>query len=77
MRRRGMGGKRKLLGGVLIALGVLALVVGRISYTTQRELITIGPCQTPLETRRVIPLRGLGALAVVGGALLIVVGKRF
>ncbi len=77
MRRRGMGGKRKLLGVVLIAVGVLALVVGRISYTTQRDLITIGPYQTPLETRRVIPLRGLGALAVVGGALLIVAGKRF
>ena len=77
MPRFGADGKRmKVLGLVLIAAGVLALIVGRISYTTQRSLITVGPYQTPLVTRRVIPLRGLGTLAIVGGALLIVAGKR-
>lgn len=78
MRRCGVSGKRmEVLGLILIVVGALAVVVGRISYTTQRDLITIGPYQTPLETRRVIPLRGLGTLAIVGGALLIVARKRF
>jgi len=77
MRHREVGKKRlNVLGLVLIAVGALALIVGRISYTTQRDLVTIGPYQTRLETRRVIPLRGLGALAIVGGVLLIVAGKR-
>jgi len=68
--------KTKTAGVVLIAAGVLALVVGRISYATHKELITVGPYQVPLETRKVIPLRPLGALAILGGVILIVAGRN-
>ncbi len=33
----------KVAGAVLIAVGVLALILGRVSYTTHKELITVGP----------------------------------
>ncbi len=65
----------KAAGVVLIAVGVLALIVGRISYTTHKELITVGPYQTPLETRKVIPLRPLGILTILGGMILIIAGR--
>lgn len=66
----------KAAGVVLIAVGVLALIVGRISYTTHKELITVGPYQTPLETRKVIPLRPLGILTILGGMILIIAGRE-
>ena len=66
----------KAAGAALIAVGVLALVVGRISYTTHKEVVTIGPYQTPVETRRVVSLRPLGALSILGGLILIAGGKR-
>ncbi len=66
----------KAAGVVLIAVGGLALVVGRISYTTHKELITVGPYRTPLETRRVIPLRPLGVLTILGGTILIIAGRE-
>jgi hypothetical protein len=64
----------KPAGVVLVAVGVLALIVGRISYTTHKEMIKVGPYQTPLETRKVIPLRPLGALTLLGGIILIIAG---
>jgi hypothetical protein len=66
----------KATGVVLIAVGVLALIVGRIGYTTQKEVVTIGSYQTPIETRRVFSLRPFGALSVLGGLILIAGGKR-
>jgi hypothetical protein len=66
----------KATGVVLIAVGVLAMIVGRISYTTHKEVVTIGPYQTPIETRRVVPLRPFGALSILGGLILIAGGNR-
>jgi hypothetical protein len=66
----------KAAGVVLIAVGVLALIVGRISYITHKEVITVGPYRTPLETRRVIPLRPVGALTILGGIVLIIADRQ-
>jgi hypothetical protein len=72
-----MGTQRiKTAGVVLIVMGVLALILGRISYSIRKEVVTIGPYQTPVETRRIVPLRPFGALSVLGGLILIAGGKR-
>ena len=76
-RRPEVGIRRIKAGGVvLIAVGVVALGVGRISYTIHKEVVTIGPYQTPVVTRRIIPLRPFGALSILGGLILIAGGKR-
>jgi len=61
---------------VLVVVGVLALIVGRISYQTHKDVVTIGPYQTPIETRRVVSLRPFGALSILGGFILIAGGKK-
>ena len=66
----------KAAGVVLIAVGVLGLAVGRISYTVHKQVVTIGPYQTPVETRRIIPLRPFGVLSILGGLILVAGGKR-
>jgi hypothetical protein len=66
----------KAIGVVLITVGALALIVGRTSFRTRQEVITIGPYQTPLETRRVVSLHPFGLLSILGGLILIVGGKR-
>ena len=68
--------KFKAAGWVLIVLGVVALVVGRVSYLTQKNLVTIGPYQTQMETRRVIPMRMLGAVTVAAGVALVALHKK-
>ena len=62
----------KLLGAVLLALGVLALAYGGFSYTKSTEKASIGPIKIEVKDReRVnIPLWAGVAGAIVGAILL-------
>jgi hypothetical protein len=62
----------KLLGAVLLALGILALAYGGFSYTKSTEKASIGPIKIEVQDReRVnVPLWAGVAGAIVGGVLL-------
>ena len=62
----------KLLGVVLLALGILALVYGGFSYTKNTERVSIGPLKIEVQDKeRVnIPLWAGLAVSIVGGILL-------
>jgi len=62
----------KLLGAVLLVLGVLALAYGGFSYTKNTEKASIGPIKIEVQDKeRVnIPLWAGLAGAIVGGILL-------
>lgn len=67
----------KIAGIVLIVLGVLALAYGGISYTKEKKVVDIGPLQASTRTRETIPLPPvIGAAAIAGGIVLLVVGGR-
>ncbi len=66
-----------MIGIVLIVLGVVALAYQGITYTTQEKVIDIGPIEATATTEKTIPLPPvLGALALVGGIVLVVVGAK-
>ena len=62
----------KLLGAVLLVLGVLALAYGGFSYTKNTEKASIGPIKIEVQDKeRVnVPLWAGLAAAIVGGILL-------
>ena len=67
----------KIIGIVLIVVGALALAYGGISYTKREKVPDIGPLVATTETRETSPLPpGLGAIALAGGIVLVVVGSR-
>jgi hypothetical protein len=68
----------KILGVVLLAAGILALVYGGFSYTKETHEANLGPLSLEVkEKERVnVPLWGGVALAVVGGGLLLVGGRK-
>lgn len=67
----------KIVGVILIVLGVIALAYGGISYTREETLIDVGPIEARTQTRETIPLPPvLGALALVGGIVLMVADSR-
>ena len=70
--------KAKLLVGILlIALGVISLAFGGITYTSQKKVLDIGPLQADTETKKRIPLPPvLGGISLAGGIVLVVVGSR-
>jgi len=61
-----------LLGLVLVALGIIALVYQGISYTTHKKVVDIGPIEATREEHKTIPLPPiLGVIALVGGIVII------
>ena len=67
----------KLVGIVLIVIGVVALAYGGITYTTREKVLDIGPLEATAERRHTVPLPPvLGAIALVGGIALMIAGAK-
>jgi formate hydrogenlyase subunit 4 len=66
-----MNGKR-VLGLVLLALGVLALAYQGFTYTTQKKVVDIGPIQATKSEHHTVPLPPvLGVIAVIAGIVIL------
>ena len=67
----------KVVGIILILLGIAALAFQGLSYTTTEKAVDIGPIQITKETEKTIPLPPIiGAASVIGGALMLYFGSR-
>jgi len=68
---------RTVLGIILVALGLFAMAYQGLTYTTQKKVVDIGPIQATKEQHHTIPLPPiLGALALVGGIVVVISGRR-
>jgi hypothetical protein len=66
-----------ILGIVLLVIGVIALGYQGITYITHDKVADIGPVQVTAAREHTIPLPPIvGAAALVGGLVLIVLGSR-
>ncbi len=67
----------KTLGVILIVLGLAGLAWGGFTYTTREKVIDIGPIHATREETHNVPLPPIaGALALIGGVVLLVTGKK-
>lgn len=67
----------KIVGIVLIVIGVISLAVGGINYTSREKVLDIGPLEATAETEKSIPLPPLlGGLALAGGVVLLIAGSK-
>lgn len=68
---------RIVIAIILIVLGIAAFAYQGITYTTREKVVDLGPIQLTAEKTRTIPLPPVvGAIALVGGIVLLVVGKK-
>jgi uncharacterized membrane protein YidH (DUF202 family) len=66
-----------IVGIILIIAGVAALAYGGFSFTTTEKVAEIGPLKLEKEKTRGVAIPPIiGAVAIVGGVVLIVVGAR-
>ncbi|MFW6304005.1 MAG: DUF3185 domain-containing protein [Candidatus Sumerlaeota bacterium] len=66
-----------LIGVILIVLGVLAFAYQGITYTSREKAVDIGPIEITTERDWTIPLPPIvGAAALAGGIVLVVVGSK-
>jgi hypothetical protein len=74
----GIGGRNDKNGRRdLIVLGLLGLAWGGFNYTTREKVVDIGPIHATREETHNVPVPPIaGALALVGGIVLLVVGGK-
>ena len=68
---------RRIVGLVLVALGIVALAWGGVFWTDRDTIVDAGPIEITSEQRegfRVPPV--VGVIAVIGGIALLVVPSR-
>jgi hypothetical protein len=62
---------------ILIALGIAAFAYQGITYTTREKVVDLGPIQVTAEKTKTLPLPPIvGAIAIVGGIVLLVMGTK-
>jgi hypothetical protein len=67
----------KILGIVLIVLGIISFAYQGISFTKKEKIIDIGPIEATKEEKKTIPLPPiLGGLLIAGGVIVLVAGSR-
>ena len=67
----------RLFAILLIAVGIIAFAYQGITFTTREKGIDIGSLHLTTEKTRTIPLPPIvGAVALVGGVVLLVIGNR-
>ena len=62
---------------MLIALGIAAFAYQGITYTTREKVVNLGLIQVTAEKTKTLPLPPIvGAIALVGGIVLLVMGSK-
>jgi uncharacterized membrane protein len=66
-----------VVGIILITLGIVSLAYQGITYKTEKKVVDIGPIEATKTEHKTIPLPPiLGGIALVGGILLVLVGRK-
>ena len=67
---------RTIIGVALLILGTIALAYQGFSYTVPKKEVDLGPIQVTRQERHTVPLPPiLGALALIGGIAVLVLGR--
>jgi uncharacterized membrane protein len=67
----------KVIGLILIVLGLVGVIWGGFTYTTRKTVIDLGPIQATSDQKHNVPLPPIaGGVALVGGIALLFVGSK-
>lgn len=66
-----------IIAVALIVLGIVALGYQGFTYTTKEKVVDLGPLEVTSETTKSFPLPPVvGIIALAGGVVLLVIGRR-
>ena len=67
----------KILGIVLIVIGLVGLTWGGFSFTTREKVVDLGPIHASRDKNHSVPLPPIaGAIALIGGIAIMATGKN-
>jgi len=66
-----------LIGVLLVVAGIVALAIGRFSYTTEEKVLEVGPLVATADQEHTVHIPDVaGIAAIVAGVALVLVGRR-
>jgi hypothetical protein len=67
----------KMVGVVLIVLGLVGVIWGGVSWTHKERVVDLGPVEINKDTRESVPLPPIaGAVLLIAGIAVVVGSKR-
>ena len=67
----------KIIGMILIALGLVGLAWGGFTYTTREKVVDLGPIHASRDKTHTVPLPPIaGAASLIGGIVLLAAGRK-
>jgi uncharacterized membrane protein YidH (DUF202 family) len=67
----------RILGIVLICIGLLTLALPYVTFTKQEKVIDIGPLEAVAETKERIPVSPIiGAVVLIAGAGIVIASMK-
>ena len=67
----------KTVGIILIVAGILMLVLGNISFTTEKKVVDAGPIEINKKERKTIAWPNYaGGIAIVAGVIVALAGNK-
>ena len=68
---------RIIVAIVLIAMGVVGLAYGGITYTTQENVVDAGPLEVNVEKEHHVPIAPIvGGVLLASGIVVLLVGRK-
>jgi len=68
---------RYLVGAALVVIGLVSLLIGGFRWTERKTVVDVGPLKATTEEHKTLPIPPVvGALALVGGIIVLVVPMR-
>jgi len=65
----------KILGAILIVLGIAGLVYGGFSYTKREKVVDAGPLQVTADERKHVPISPILGIVALGAGLILVLRR--
>ena len=67
----------RIVGAILVVLGLVSLLIGGFRWTEEKTVIDVGPLKATAEEHKTLPIPPVvGGLALVGGIILLVVPSK-
>ena len=65
----------KILGAILIVLGIVVLLYGGFSYTKREKVVDVGPLQATVDEKKTVPISPIVGVLALGAGLVLVLRR--
>ncbi|HKA23592.1 MAG TPA: DUF3185 domain-containing protein [Candidatus Eisenbacteria bacterium] len=66
----------KLLGAILIVLGIVGLLYGGFTYTKREKVVDFGPLQATVDQKKTVPIPPILGVVALGAGLILVLKRN-